>query len=667
MALKNNYGEDSLKQLKGTEAIRKKIQVYFGTNDEDGVAHGIYEIITNSVDEARQGFCSKINVKIEADGTVTVQDNGRGVPMDWNETEKKWNWELVFCTLHASGKFEEGNYSAAAGTNGVGCTAMNFTSDFMEVWSTRNNKTYHIRFEKGIPVSKLEITVPIQDSTGTIIKFRPDPEVYSNINKAVKTPEYWLNQLRIDAMLHDGLEMELDHFELDKPISMKFDGGIAEFVDVVSERPMLRHAMYAEETVVICNDDQVDKTPFEFKQRVAFNFSREQSMVQMYHDGIYLFDGGATMEALKRGMLLAFEHIAKENGKLSSGKFSFKDIEQMLICVGDTNAPGYLTFFKNQTKSEVTNQSFFSAYAQFIYNNIRKWEKQDKLTVGKIIDEIVINKKAREEAERVSKKVVNSLSKSVYGIGNKPKKFVDCKSRNVLEREIWIVEGDSAAGSCKLARDSQFQGIMPVRGKIINCLKEDLSRVLNSEIIIDLLRIFGCGIEAKSKHIENLPEFNLSKLDWGKIIICTDADVDGMQIRCLVIGMIYKLCPTLLKAGKVYIAETPLFEMSYKKDTEFAYSEEDKEVIFKKFESMGVPRSKVTVNRSKGLGENDPDMMNKSTMNPATRHLIRVEYPEDDSDLAAVFAAVLGNDLETRKSLIQEYFNLADRNKERLE
>lgn len=660
---KANYSENSIVELKGPDKVRKKAGVIFGTNDERGAAHAIYEIIANSIDEAREGYGKQIRIEFKADGEVIVSDDGRGVPMGWNEAEQKWNWELVFCTLYASGKYDSSNYGGSLGTNGLGATATQYASEYMEVYSTRNGKTSHIRFEKGYPVTKLEVTDAIREGSGTTIIFKPDSEVFANIKKSVMSPEYHLDQLRRAAMLEDGLEIVLKHAELDKEIHLCYPNGICEFIDTVCDKSMLRKTIYFEDTVEVQNTDVGDSTPFKFRERFALNISREQNLLELYHNGSNLFEGGSTMDGFKKGIVTAFEHIARDNGKLGSNShFLFKDIESILLFIGDTNAPGHMTFFKNQTKSAITNESFGLAYAQFIYNSIRSWEKQDKNTVAKVVEEIVVNKTAREEAEKVSKKVVNQLSKAVTNSGNAPKKFVNCKSKFVPERELWIVEGDSAAGSCKLARDSNFQAIMPVRGKILNCLKEDLSKILNNEIIIDLLRIFGCGIEAKSKYIENLPEFKLSNLNWGKIIICTDADIDGMQIRCLVLTMIYRLCPTLLKAGKVYIAETPLFELNYKNRTEFAYTEEEKVKLFEQFEAEGIPANKIKVNRSKGLGENDPDMMNKSTMNPLSRRLISVDHIGNDEDVAIVFETLLGNDIEGRRSIIEEYFKVTETN-----
>lgn len=659
----NGYSQNSITSLKDEQQVRQKVSVIFGTNDEHGAAHGIYEIIANSIDEAREGYGKQVRVTIEKDGIVEVSDDGRGVPMEWNEAEQKYNWELVFCTLYASGKYDSSNYTGSLGTNGLGATSMQYASEFMDVYSTRDGSTCYMHFEKGLPVGKLKKMKPIREGTGTTIRFKPDPEVFTGIKDKILPANYYIDLLRRQAMLHAGLEIILKHAELEKPISMCYSNGICEFIDTVCQKPILKNTVIFEDTVRTHNEDANNKEEFDFNERFAFNFSRESSMIEMYHDGSYLFEGGVTLDGLKRGMTGAFEAIAKETNKLpSSGRFIFKDIESILVLIGDSNAPGHQSFFKNQTKSALNNVSLGKEYAQFVYNSIRMWAKQDKAAVDKIVDEIIVNKTAREEAEKVSKKVVNSLSKSINGIGNKPKKFVDCKSNFIPEKEIWIVEGDSAAGSCKLARDASFQAIMPVRGKILNCLKEDLSRILSSDIIIDLMRVFGCGIEAQSKYIKDLPKFDLMKLNWGKVIICTDADIDGMQIRCLVLTMIYRLCPTLLKAGKVYIAETPLFEVNFKaggkKQTKFAYTEEEKVQILDELHNAGIKDSQIKISRSKGLGENDPDMMNISTMNPTTRRLIPVEYPDNDENVASIFEALLGNDIESRRFLIQEFFKI---------
>lgn len=658
MAEKSNYGQSAITSLKDEQQVRQRPSVIFGTNDEYGASHGIYEIIANAIDEARAGFGKSIKISIWNDGTVEVTDDGRGVPMDWNEAEQKYNWELVFCTLYASGKYNSSNYGDALGLNGLGATAMQYASEFMDVYSTRDGKTSHMHFEKGRPVGKLEITDATREGTGTTIKFKPDSEVFINIRNMALPPEYYINLLRRQAMLHDGLEIVFWHEAIGKEIKLCYPNGIADFISMICEKPIIKETAYFSDSRM--GTDKEDEDKYELKMRCAFTFSRDASLLELYHNGSHLYEGGVTMDAVKFGVAKAFTDYGVDQGKLNkSDKIQFKDVESIMVFIGDTSAPGHRTYFKNQTKGAINNPFIKQAFMEFIYYSVRLWLTQGKTDAERVFTEVLANKTAREEADKVSKKVVQSLSKSL-SFGNKPKKFVDCRSKMPFEKELYIVEGDSALGSVKLARDAGFQAIMPVRGKIMNCLKKELSKILQNDIITDLLRVLGCGVEVESKYIEELPKFDINKLNWGKIIICTDADLDGMQIRCLIITMIYCLCPTLLKKGKVYIAETPLFEISYGKDTYFAYTEKEKKDTLDKLEANGVNLNRVKIQRSKGLGENDPDMMSKSTMSPLTRRLVPVDYPENDSEVASYFNALLGDDIETRRILINEYFDITN-------
>lgn len=656
---KNSYGQESITRLRGEDRVRQRPSVIFGTNDEYGAAHGIYEIIANSIDEAREGHGNRIEVSIFKNGEVQVKDYGRGIPLGWNESEQEYNWQLVFCTLYASGKYKDDNYGESLGLNGLGATATQYASEFMDVYSVSNGEKSYMRFEKGRPVGELKVVKAEGEETGTTIRFKPDSEVFIGLKNNVLPADYYINKLRRQAMLHAGLEVVLYHEEVGREIVLRYDEGIKEFVSAICTKPMLKETF--EISGAEWGVDDPDKNPEKYKlnMRVAFNFSRHSELVELYHNGSHLYEGGVTMDALRMAFHKSFEDHAKEIGKLNkSDKLHYRDIESILVCVGDTNAPGNRTFFKHQTKSAINNPFIKKAYADFLYYHIRNWLKEDSNS-EKVLAEVLINKLVREEADRVSKKAVQSLTKKIT-FGNKPKKFVDCKSKSSFERELYIVEGDSALGACKLARDSSIQALMPVRGKILNCLKAELPKILSSDIIVDLMRVLGCGLEAQSKYIDKLPEFDMEKLNYDKIIICTDADLDGMQIRCLIIAMFYKLCPSLLKQGKIYIAETPIFEIEAKKEIHFAYTEQEKEEVIAKLLEDGVKENQIKLQRSKGLGENEPDMMNKTTMNPLTRRLVPVEYPKDDKDVASYFNALLGDDIETRRILIDEYFELTD-------
>lgn len=658
------YGDNSIKSLKNEDQVRLRPGVIFGTNDEAGAANGVWEIVANAVDEAREGFGKQIRVNVWNDGTVEVSDDGRGVPMDWNESEGKYNWELVFCTLYASGKYDSAAYGQALGLNGLGATAMQYASEFFDVDSVYDGKSHIMHFKKGRPVGKMEVIPSTREpgKTGTTIKFKPDPEVFIGIRNGCMSPEYYMDKLRRQAMLQDGLEFVLWHEALGKSVSIVYPNGILGFVDSICQKPMMKKTAYFTGSDEGTDDPSIDPTTYKVNMRIAFNFSREVQDLELYHNGSLMFEGGVTLTSVQRGFLGAFDYKLHELGKLGrSDHIIFKDIEQILVCVADTNAPGNRTFFKNQTKGAINNPFIKEAFEKFVMTQLSNWMRVDKNTAEAVLDEVLANKKAREESEKLSKKVIAEMSRSMSGAGNKPKKFSDCRSKNPLERELWIVEGDSAKGACVQARDASFQAIMPIRGKILNCLKEDFTRIFKSEIIIDLLRIMGCGIEAKVKNADNLPKFDINKLNYGKIIIATDADTDGMQIRCLVITMIYRLCPSLLKQGRVFIALTPLFEITCAKQTYFAYDEDEKDQILEKLHNLGYTDSKIKIQRSKGLGENDPDMMWTSTMCPESRRLVPVILDEtNDPDCAQVFNALLGDDIEMRRMLVQEYFSLTE-------
>lgn len=663
MATKAQADNRNMKRLKDEQQIRQRPAPTFGTNDERGAFNSVNEIISNSLDEAREGYGKEITITVDEGDIVTVEDNGRGLPMDWNEEEGMYNWELALCTLYASGKYDDSQYSGSVGLNGLGLTATQYASSFMEVWATYDGKTRYMHFEKGRPIGKMQIIAPIREGSGTKIKFQPDAEVFPALRHKNLSADMFLEILNSQAMLLAGISIKFTHYELGKTIEFRYDNGMPEYVDrLIEDKMMINNTPYFFDSEEGTDDPEADDRLYTVKMKVAFNFCRDKSVVKIYHNGSYMFEGGKTVDGFETGFTRAFTDVARARGKLTkSDRFLFKDIESMLICVASTDAPGNRTWFKNQTKGALNNPFIGNAFTQFIYNKIRYWLEQNVAISDKIINEVVVNKRAREEGAEVSKKVIKSLTKAV-NFSSKPKGFKDCSSKDIFQREIYIVEGLSALGSTKLACNPKFQAVLPLRGKPINCLKEKVTRVLNNDIIIDLYRVLGCGLEVENKNLEGIPPFDLSKLNWGKIIICTDADVDGMHIRCLLITMFYILSPSLLKAGKVYIAETPLYEMTYKKETKFAYDDRDKEQLIQYFKNLGAKDGQIKIQRSKGLGENDPEMMSISTMRPDTRRLVPVEYPENDSELRSYFNALLGDDIETRRILIDEYFDLVDGN-----
>lgn len=647
------YDERSIQSLKNEQQVRQRPAVIFGTDDEIGCAHGIFEIIANSIDEAREGHGDTISITIEPDGTIEVQDNGRGVPMGWNEGEGKYNWELVFCTLYASGKYDTANYGQSLGLNGLGATAIQYASEFMIVDSVYAGETHHMEFRTGTPVGEMKVTKTPGIPTGTKIRFKPDSSVFSSIEVPA---EFYISKLRKQAMVQPGLTFKIKHPAIEKTIALQYKGGAAQFIDEAVEHRMMNKTVSFKDASS-GYDDERNTTPYKLDMEMAFNFSTAGNLVEMYHNGSEMTEGGATLDALRLGMLAALEAHGKDTGKLSkSDKISTKDYESLLCAIGSTNCPGNRTSWKNQTKLAINNPFIKRVYTQFVHDSLRGWLRSDKTAADRIMAFIIANKQSREEAEKINKRALQALSKDTSGLGNMPAKFVNCSTKDVSQRELYIVEGDSALGACKLSRNAVFQAIMPVRGKILNCLKEDLTRIFMNDIIIDLLRVLKCGVEVESEHMKDLPKFSLMKLNWSKVIICTDADLDGYQIRVLIMAMIYRLCPTLLKAGKVFIAETPLFELTTKDNTYFAYNQAEKDAIMARLETSGYKTTQIKVQRSKGLGENDPEMMSVSTMHPDTRRLVPIEYPEDDTMVKYFFEALLGNDIEGRRELVEEYF-----------
>ena len=661
MVKQDNAGR-GMKRLKDEQQVRQRPGVIFGTNDEQGAFNGAFEIVANGIDEGREGYGKSLRVKVEDGNIITVEDDGRGLPMDWNEAEQMYDWELALCTLYASGKYDDKQYSQSLGLNGLGLTSMQYASSFMDVWATYDGKTRYMHFEKGKPVGKMEVTPAIREGSGTKIKFQPDVEVFPALKIRKLTADKFLTALRKQAMLLPKFEIILEHYELNKPVRLYYENGPVEYINNLTDKLMLPKTFEFYDSTEGTDDAELYPESYNVNMKIAFNFSREAGLTEIYHNASHMFEGGETVSNFERGITAAFTDYARASGKLTkSDKFLYRDISDILLCVASTDAPGNRTWFKNQTKGAITNPFIGSSMGQFVYNKFRYWLDNNQVLANKVITEVVNNKIAREEANEVSKSVIKKLSSQV-SFGNKPKNFKDCSSKFVAERELYIVEGLSALGAVKLACNPKFQAVMPVRGKIINCLKEKLTRVLKNDIIIDLYRVLGCGMEVKSEYIEDLPQFDLSKLKFGKIIICTDADIDGNHIRTLLLTMFYVLSPSLLKSGRVYIAETPLYTITYKKETKFAFDDKEKEVILNELYALGVKDTQIKIERSKGLGENDPDMMAVSTMNPLSRRLIPVEYPENDEDLSTYFTALLGDDLETRRILIEEYFDLVEGN-----
>jgi len=655
------YGNDSISQLKGADRVRKRPGVIFGSDGLDGCEHAVFEILSNAIDEAREGHGDLITLTYFEDRSIEVEDFGRGCPLDWNPAEKRYNWELVFCELYAGGKYKNddgGDYEYSLGLNGLGSCATQYASEYMDVTVWRDGSKYSLHFKKGKVTGKkgqeLKVEPADRKKTGTTIRWKPDLEVFTDIDIPV---EYFEDVLHRQAVVNAGVTFRLrlqkgNKFETR---DYRYSDGIMDYVKELAGEPTLTAPAFI--STERKGRDREDKPEYKVKISAAFCFSNRTTALEYYHNSSWLENGGAPDRAVKSAFLSAIDGYIKQIGKYQKNESSikFQDIQDCLVLV--TNCFSTQTSYENQTKKAINNRFIQTAMTEFFKSQLEVYFIENKPEADRIAEQVLINKRSRETAERARQGMKKKLSGSI-DIANRVQKFVDCRSRDPEQREIYIVEGDSALGACKLSRDAEFQGIMPVRGKILNCLKADYVRIFKSDVITDLMKVLGCGVEVRDKHTKDLSSFDLNNLRWNKVIICTDADVDGFQIRTLILTMLYRLVPTLIREGYVYIAESPLYEIESKGKTYFAYSDREKAEIIESLNG-----AKASINRSKGLGENDPDMMWMTTMNPETRRLIKV-VPEDAERMAEVFDLLLGDNLEGRKNHIAEfgarYLDLAD-------
>ncbi len=657
-----NYGNDSISALKGADRVRKRPGVIFGSDGLEGCEHAVFEILSNSIDEAREGHGRLITVTSYLDHSVEVEDQGRGCPVDWNEKEKRWNWELVFCELYAGGKYgnnEGENYEYSLGLNGLGSCATQYASAYMDVTVWRDGFEYQLHFKKGsITGEKGEelVKTPLsRRRTGTRTRWLPDLEVFTDI---AIPPDYFASVMKRQAVVNAGITFRLKVETTPgkyETTEFLYENGIADYVaELAGEGPLTEPVFWESERR---GRDRADKADYKVKLSVACCFSNKTAVIEHYHNSSWLEHGGSPEKAAKSAFVGAIDAWLRQNNKYQKGeaKINWTDIEDCLVLV--SNNFSTQTSYENQTKKAITNKFVQDSMAEFLKSRLEIYFIENPADAGRIAEQVLINKRSRETAEKARLNIKKKLSGSI-DIANRVQKFVDCRTKDVSRREIYIVEGDSALGSVKLSRDAEFQGIMPVRGKILNCLKADYPRIFKSEIITDLVKVLGCGVEVQNKHVKDLNSFDLNNLRWNKVVICTDADVDGYQIRTLILTMLYRLCPTLIQEGYVYIAETPLFEITSGEKTWFAYTEKEKAAIVKKLEGK-----KYKVDRSKGLGENDPDMMWLTTMNPETRRLIKV-MPQDGEATSQMFDLLLGDNLQGRKEHIASegyrFWDLAD-------
>ena len=643
------YGNESISSLKGADRVRKRPAVIFGSDGIEGCQHSVFEILSNSIDEAREGHGNKIIMTRYADGAIEVEDFGRGIPVDYNKNEDRYNWELLFCEMYAGGKYNNNsgdNYEFSLGLNGLGLCATQYASEYMTVDIVRDGFAYHLDFEKGENVGGLKKEAVNRRQTGSRIKWKPDNAVFSDIN----IPEsYFEEVLKRQAVVNPNVLFVFKN-QKDKGFETKeyfYEKGIVDYVEEICDGDNL--------TKVVSNSyetsgkDREDMPEYKVKMNVAFAFSNKVQKIEYYHNSSFLEYGGSPEKAVKSAFVSQIDAFAKQKNlyKKNESKITFQDIEDCLVFVSSCFST--MTSYENQTKKAITNKFIAQAMTEFLKRTLEIYFIENPDEAAKVVQQVIVNKQSREQAEKTRISLKKTISEKI-DLANRVQKFVDCRSKDVAKREVYIVEGDSALGACKTSRDAEFQALMPVRGKILNCLKCDYDRIFKSDIITDLIKVLGCGVESPAKYQKaGIATFNIDNLRWNKVVICTDADVDGFQIRTLILTMLYRLCPQLIDDGYVYIAESPLYEINTKDKTYFAYTEEEKKNIMSRIE-----KQKFTIQRSKGLGENEPEMMWITTMNPETRRLIKV-CKGDVVRTQEMFELLLGDNLAGRKQYIQDF------------
>lgn len=659
MAKKAVYNEESISQLKGADRVRLRPAVIFGSDGIEGCEHAVFEILSNSIDEAREGYGKEITVTRFLDGSVEVVDHGRGMPMDYNEKEKRWNWELLFCEMYAGSKYNTNNggtYEYSLGLNGLGLCATQYASEYMDAEVHKNGFRYEIHFKAGEPVSELQKEPYNKKDTGTRIRWKPDIKVFTDIDIPL---EYYQETILRQSVVNAGIKFVLRNQTGEKSFDKYeycYENGIVDYIkEFVGDDAFSSVQFWQGERK---GRDRADLPEYKVKLNVALCFSNKKQLKEYYHNSSFLEHGGAPEKAVKSAFVSQIDSYLKANSKYlkSDSKINFQDVEDCLVLVSSSFSTQ--TSYENQTKKAITNKFIQEAMTDFLRHQLEVYFIENRIDAEKIAEQVLINMRSRVKAESTRLNIKKTLQ-SGNSMTDRIEKFVDCRSKDVSEREIFIVEGDSALGACKQARDSAFQAVMPVRGKILNCLKAEYPKIFKNDIITDLIKVLGCSVEVSSKANKNLSLFNMDNLRWSKVIICTDADVDGYQIRTLILTMIYRLMPTLIKEGKVFIAESPLYEITCKDETWFCYTEKEKQDAL-----LEIGDRKYTIQRSKGLGENEPEMMWLTTMNPKTRRLIKVEPDYSPEAVADKFDLLLGDNLQGRKDYIAEngaqYIDMTD-------
>lgn len=628
-AVSGSYNAEQIHVLEGLEAVRKRPAMYIGSTSARGLHHLVYEVVDNSIDEALAGHCTEIKVFIHEDNSITVIDNGRGIPVDMMKKEKKPAVEVIMTVLHAGGKFGDGGYKVSGGLHGVGVTCVNALSEHMEVEVRRGGKCYGIEFKQGKTSKKL-YEKGTADATGTTVHFKPDASIFTETEYSYETLRLRIREL---AFLNKGITISLtDERPEGRSETFHFAGGIIEFVNFVDQ-----------------NKDKINAKPIYLEgEKNSIIVEVAMQYCDTYNENVFTYvnninteEGGTHLSGFRKALTRTINNYARANKLLKDNEdaLSGDDVREGLTAVLSLKVPN--PQFESQTKIKLGNSEVMPIVDSLVGDTLAEFMEENPIVAKKIVEKGIVAARARLAARKAREL---TRRKNAMDLGGLPGKLADCKSRNVEDTEIYLVEGDSAGGSAKQGRNSDFQAILPLRGKILNVEKARLDKILSSEEIRNMITAFGCGIG---------DDFNLDKARYGKIIIMTDADVDGAHIRTLLLTFFYRYMQPLIKEGHVFIAQPPLYLIrKSQKEHYYAYSDDELQQILDKIGRDSNPY----IQRYKGLGEMNPGQLWETTMDPAARTILQVHL-EDAAEADTIFSILMGDKVEPRRQFIEQNAN----------
>jgi len=624
--MSQDYTAKGIQVLKGLDAVRKRPAMYIGSTDLHGLHHMIYEVVDNSIDEAMAGYCDQIGITIKEDGSVTVIDNGRGIPVDLHPTQKKPAVEVVMTTLHAGGKFDHKSYRVSGGLHGVGVSVVNALSEWLEVEIWRDGKAYTQKYKRGVPTGPLKTSKQTgKQRAGTRVTFQPDGKVFSTLEYSFDTLSQRFREL---AFLNKGIKIDFTDDRTGKKHEFKYSGGIVSFVKWLNENrnPLHKLPIYFEEKRDDC----------EIEIAMQYNDSYSEKIF-CFANNINTVDGGTHLVGFKAALTRTLNNYAQKNNLFKKNKITLSgdDVREGITAVVSVKLPE--PQFEGQTKGKLGNSEVKGIVESMVGQHLSDFLEEQPTIAKRIIDKASQSARARDAARKARDLV---RRKSALETSALPGKLADCSLEDPEHCELYLVEGDSAGGSAKQGRDRRFQAILPLRGKILNVWKARVDKTLSNEEVKTVITALGTGIDE---------DFDATKTRYGKIVIMTDADVDGAHIRTLLLTLFFRYMPDLIKNGNVYIAQPPLYRIKKGKEEKYVYSEKQKDKVVKE---MGGAKG-LYIQRYKGLGEMNPEQLWDTTMNPERRTIIKVTL-EDAVEADQIFNILMGDKVEPRRKFIQE-------------